>query len=55
MKRVLVVFGGCSTEYEVSLVSAAAVLKAIDREKYEVLKLGITAREKPFSTKGRRA
>lgn len=42
MKKVLVVFGGCSTEYEVSLVSAQAVAEAIDRTKYEVIYLGIT-------------
>lgn len=42
MKRILVIFGGCSTEYEVSLVSASAVLGAIDRSRYQVLKLGIT-------------
>ena len=42
MKKVLVIFGGCSTEYEVSLVSASAVMVAIDKEKYEVMYLGIT-------------
>lgn len=42
MKRVLILFGGCSTEYEVSLVSASAVMQAIDKNKYEVLHLGIT-------------
>ena len=42
MKKVLVLFGGCSTEYEVSLQSASAVLAAIDREKYEVMLVGIT-------------
>ena len=41
MKKVLVVFGGCSSEYEVSLVSASAVAEAIDRKQYEVLYLGI--------------
>ncbi len=41
-KKVLVIFGGCSTEYEVSLVSASAVMAAIDRTRYEVLHLGIT-------------
>ncbi|MBO5167434.1 MAG: D-alanine--D-serine ligase VanG [Lachnospiraceae bacterium] len=42
MKKVLIIFGGCSTEYEVSLQSVTAVLEAIDRERYEVLLLGIT-------------
>ena len=42
MKKVLIIFGGCSTEYEVSLQSVTAVLEVIDRERYEVLLLGIT-------------
>lgn len=41
-KRIAVLFGGCSTEYEVSLQSAHAVLEHIDREKYEVYPIGIT-------------
>jgi D-alanine-D-alanine ligase len=40
--RVGVLFGGRSSEHEVSLVSAASVLKALDREKYEVVPIGIT-------------
>ena len=42
MKTILVIFGGCSTEYEVSLHSAAAVLAAIDRTRYVVQTVGIT-------------
>ena len=42
MKRIGVIFGGCSSEYQVSLQSAAAVLDAIDRERYEPVMLGIT-------------
>lgn len=42
MRRILVIFGGCSTEYEVSLQSAAAVAEAIDVSRYEVLYLGIS-------------
>lgn len=41
-KTVAVIFGGCSTEYEVSLQSSYYVIKAIDREKYDVLLLGIS-------------
>lgn len=41
-KTVAVLFGGCSTEYSVSLQSAYAVLQAIDRTRYEVLPVGIT-------------
>jgi D-alanine-D-alanine ligase len=40
--RVGVLFGGRSGEHEVSLLSAASVLKAIDRNKYEVVPIGIT-------------
>ncbi len=42
MKNLLVIFGGCSSEYEVSLRSSASVLRNINREKYNVLTLGIT-------------
>ncbi len=41
-KTIAVLFGGCSTEYPVSLQSAYAVLQAIDRTRYEVLPVGIT-------------
>ena len=40
--RVGVIFGGRSVEHEVSLVSAASVINALDREKYEILPIGIT-------------
>jgi D-alanine-D-alanine ligase len=40
--RVGVLFGGRSGEHEVSLLSAASVLKAIDQSKYEVVPIGIT-------------
>jgi D-alanine-D-alanine ligase len=40
--RVGVVFGGRSGEHEVSLLSAASILKAIDRRKFEVVPIGIT-------------
>ncbi len=40
--RIGVLFGGRSGEHEVSLLSAASVLKAIDRKKYEVVPIGIT-------------
>ena len=38
----MVLFGGNSSEYEVSLQSGAAVLDALDRERYEVFPVGIT-------------
>jgi D-alanine-D-alanine ligase len=40
--RVGVLFGGRSGEHEVSLLSAASVVNAIDKEKYEVVPIGIT-------------
>ncbi len=40
--KVLVVFGGRSSEYEVACRSAAYVTSQIDREKYEVHTVGIT-------------
>ena len=40
--RVGVLFGGRSGEHEVSLLSAASVLNAIDKNKYEVISIGIT-------------
>ena len=40
--RVAIVFGGRSGEHEVSLVSARGIMEAIDKEKYEVLPIGIT-------------
>ncbi|SNT32288.1 D-alanine-D-alanine ligase [Granulicella rosea] len=39
--RVGVLFGGRSGEHEVSLLSAASILKAIDPKKYEVVPIGI--------------
>ncbi|NJP51693.1 D-alanine--D-alanine ligase [Streptomyces sp. SBST2-5] len=41
--RVAVVFGGRSSEHGISVVTAGAVLKAIDRTKYDVLPIGITS------------
>jgi len=41
-KTVVVVFGGVSPEYEVSLMSSYSVIKAINTDKYDVIKLGIT-------------
>ena len=40
--RVGVLFGGRSGEHEVSLLSAASVLQAIDKKKYDVVPIGIT-------------
>ncbi len=40
--RVGVVFGGRSAEHEVSLVSATSVIHALDKEKYDVVPIGIS-------------
>ena len=40
--RVGILFGGRSGEHEVSLLSAASVLNAIDRSKFDVVPIGIT-------------
>ena len=40
--RVGVIFGGRSGEHEVSQVSATSVINGLDREKYEVVPIGIT-------------
>ncbi len=40
--RVGILFGGRSGEHEVSLLSAASVLGAIDRERFDVTPIGIT-------------
>lgn len=41
-KRIAILFGGQSTEHEVSRVSAVSVLKNIDKTKYDIFPIGIT-------------
>lgn len=41
-RRVAVVYGGRSSEHGISCVSAAGILGALDRDRYEVLAIGIT-------------
>ncbi|MBW3663485.1 MAG: D-alanine--D-alanine ligase [Actinobacteria bacterium] len=41
-QRVLILYGGRSSEHEVSCLSARSVLNAIDRDRYEVVPVGIT-------------
>ena len=43
MKNIVVLFGGYSSEYSVSLQSASGVLAHMDREKYRPIPVGITA------------
>ncbi len=40
--RVGILFGGRSGEHEISLLSAASIFNAIDKDKYEVVPIGIT-------------
>jgi D-alanine-D-alanine ligase len=40
--RVAVVFGGRSTEHAISCVSAGSVLGALDRDRYDIVPVGIT-------------
>ena len=40
--RIAVVFGGRSTEHAISCVSAGSVLAALDRDRYDVIAVGIT-------------
>ncbi|WP_339167496.1 D-alanine--D-serine ligase VanG [Brevibacillus sp. FSL L8-0520] len=41
-KKIAILFGGCSTEYEVSLQSAYAVIKHVNQSLYETVLIGIT-------------
>ena len=52
--RVAVVFGGRSEEHAVSCASAGLVLSAIDRDRYDVLPIGITADGRWVLTSGDR-
>lgn len=40
--NVVVIFGGRSGEHEVSLVSASSVIKNLDKQKYNIIQIGIT-------------
>ena len=41
-KRIGIIFGGCSPEYDVSLESAYSVITNMNKEKYEMILIGIT-------------
>ena len=40
--RIGIIFGGRSGEHDVSLVSAASIMKALDKDKYEIIPIGVT-------------
>lgn len=50
--RVGLIFGGRSGEHDVSLMSARSVYKAIDRDKYELVEIGITRSGKWLTGEG---
>ena len=41
-KKICVIFGGESTEYEISLRSATSIINELDKEKYDIMTVGIT-------------
>ncbi len=53
MKRIAVLFGGCSSEYEVSLQSAYSVITNIDKTKYTPVLIGITRKGNWFLFEGK--
>ena len=40
--KVAVLFGGCSSEYSVSLVSGTSVIRNLNEDKYDISMIGIT-------------
>ncbi|MDR1136258.1 MAG: D-alanine--D-alanine ligase [Clostridiales Family XIII bacterium] len=52
MTRLGIIFGGRSGEHEISILSAASVLEAIDSTKYEPLPIGINRRGNWFIING---
>lgn len=51
-KKLAVLFGGRSEEYEISLQSASGVLENIDSRKYEIIAIGITREGTWYRYKG---
>jgi len=52
MTKLGVIFGGKSGEHDISLMSAASVLRAIDTNKFEIVMIGITKEGKWLSYEG---
>ncbi|EOI55415.1 D-alanine--D-serine ligase [Enterococcus gilvus] len=50
MKKIALIFGGTSTEHEVSLVSAASVLETMETMDFEIFKIGISKTGKWYLT-----
>lgn len=52
MKNALILFGGVSSEHDISLLSATSVLRNIPRDKYNVYMMGITKDGKSYLYSG---
>ena len=50
-KRIVILFGGQSSEYAVSLESAASVIEHLDKQRYEPYLIGITTKGEWFNMK----
>lgn len=50
MKKIALIFGGTSAEYEVSLKSAANVLSVLENLDIEIYKIGIASNGKWYLT-----
>lgn len=50
-KRIAVIFGGKTAEHEISLISAKNVMDALDKEKYDVIPIGITKEGRWLNTR----
>ncbi len=48
MKNALIIFGGVSTEHDISCLSATSVIRNIPKEKYNVIMLGVTKKGEMF-------
>lgn len=48
MKNALIIFGGVSSEHDISCLSATSVIRNIPKEKYNVVMLGITKQGEMF-------
>jgi D-alanine-D-alanine ligase len=52
--RVAILFGGRSAEHEISLISARNIVEAINKEKYEIVSIGIDKKGRWFFDEGAR-
>ena len=48
-KTIAILFGGASSEHEVSRRSATSIIENISKEKYEIILIGITKKANGFS------